>query len=165
MVPDDLGPIRHALEFEILFVERAVALITHQKRASSNRYSIDGRASDVEVRKAERIWPSGVINARNAHLRCQLLGLIWSGDEHSVLCHAKSKVCEQGGAKGIIHAGNAVLISSIRSSLETNVAELLSARDLQGSRTAQEVTAVAVPPKISALNSDHSQFGSQAGCY
>src|SRR5258708_37527004 len=102
MVPDRLGPIRNALEFKVLFVKRTVALIAHQKGASSDRYSIDGCASHVYVLQSPRIFAIGVVNAGNARCCGQLLRFIRGCYEDSVFGDAKSKVRQHGWTKGVI---------------------------------------------------------------
>ena len=60
VISDDLGPIRHTLVLEFLFVQWAVALIAHLK---------SGGAVNVQLGKPPRIFAVGVIKARNAYLR------------------------------------------------------------------------------------------------
>src|SRR4029077_10679559 len=85
VVVNDLGPIRHTLILQFLFVQRAVALEAHLKSTGT---------VNVQLGKAKGIRPARVVDSRDAYLSGKWRCLIRGRHEDSVSRDAKSKVCE-----------------------------------------------------------------------
>src|SRR5215472_7948031 len=146
VVAHDFRPVRHALVFQILFIEGAVTLVPHLESAG---------AVDVQVRQPPGIGAARKVEAREARLRCQLLGGVRRTQEHAVLRNTDSKISKHRRTKDITRTANTILIPRIGDSFTAEPIELSTTGRPKRARSVEVIPTVGVMPEITQLGVLH----------